>query len=75
MDPVIVEIAATSPGVKVTFVTCELSGFASVRQAAATILADAVIPSIDAVLNNASVMAIKDFTTDRQGHELTSSTN
>ncbi|KAK7935063.1 Short-chain dehydrogenase TIC 32 [Apiospora marii] len=75
VNPVIAEIAATSPGVQVTFVPCELSDFASVRRAAAAILANAAVPRIDVVLNNAGVMAIKDFTLDPQGHELTLSSN
>ncbi|KAK6833792.1 hypothetical protein PG995_013525 [Apiospora arundinis] len=75
VDPVIEEIAQAGPDVKVTFVPCELSDFTSVRQAAATILDDAAIPQIDVLLNNAGVMAIKDYTKDRQGYELTLSSN
>ncbi|KAK8058630.1 hypothetical protein PG994_009078 [Apiospora phragmitis] len=75
VDPVIEEIAKAGPGVKVTFVPCELSDFESVRRAAATIIADAAAPKIDVVLNNAGVMAIKDFTKDRQGYEMTLSSN
>ncbi|KAK8065719.1 hypothetical protein PG997_012466 [Apiospora hydei] len=75
VDPVIEEIAKTSPGVKVTSLPCELSDFESVRRAAATINADTTVPKIDVVLNNAGVMAIKDFTKDRQGYEMTLSSN
>ncbi|KAI1454703.1 retinol dehydrogenase 13 [Annulohypoxylon moriforme] len=74
-EPVIDEIARINPKVKVTFVTCELSDFDSVRAAAAQINADDSIPHIDVVINNAGVMAIQKYTLDKQGYEMTLSSN
>ncbi|KAI0383626.1 retinol dehydrogenase 13 [Hypomontagnella monticulosa] len=74
-EPVLAEIASVNPSVKTTFVTCELSDFDSVRAAAKTINDDASIPKIDVVINNAAMMAIKEFTLDKQGYELTFSSN
>ncbi|KAI2626135.1 retinol dehydrogenase 13 [Hypomontagnella submonticulosa] len=74
-DPVLAEIASINPKVKTTFVTCDLSDFDSVRAAAKQINDDASIPKIDVVINNAAVMAVKDFTLDKQGYELTFSSN
>ncbi|KAI1084145.1 retinol dehydrogenase 13 [Whalleya microplaca] len=74
-EPVLQEIATINPNIALTFVTCELSDFDSVRAAAAQINADASIPHIDVVLNNAGVMAIPEYTLDKQGYELTLSSN
>jgi NAD(P)-dependent dehydrogenase (short-subunit alcohol dehydrogenase family) len=75
VEPVLSELASTAPAVKTTFVTCELSDFASVRAAASIINNDADIQKIDVVLNNAGVMAIPNYTLDKQGNELTLSSN
>ncbi|KAI1094032.1 retinol dehydrogenase 13 [Rostrohypoxylon terebratum] len=74
-EPVLADIARANPNIKTTFVTCELSDFASVRAAAAQINNDASIPHIDVVINNAGVMAVQEYTLDKQGHELTLSSN
>ncbi|KAI1209599.1 retinol dehydrogenase 13 [Annulohypoxylon truncatum] len=74
-EPVLAEIARVNSSVKTTFVICELSDFDSVRAAAAQINDDASIPRIDAVINNAGVMAIKEYTLDKQGYEMTLSSN
>ncbi|KAI0881590.1 retinol dehydrogenase 13 [Annulohypoxylon maeteangense] len=74
-EPVIAEIAGINPNVKVTFVTCSLDDFDSVRTAAAQINSDDNIPKIDAVVSNAGVMAVKDYTLDKQGYEMTLSSN
>ncbi|KAI1415007.1 retinol dehydrogenase 13 [Hypoxylon sp. FL1857] len=74
-EPVLQEIARINPNVKTTFITCELSDFDSVRAAAAQINSDASIPHIDVVINNAGVMAIKDYTLDKQGYEMQLSSN
>ncbi|XDG08854.1 hypothetical protein ABKA04_008469 [Annulohypoxylon sp. FPYF3050] len=74
-EPILAEIARVNPAIKTTFITCELSDFDSVRAAAAQINSDASIPHIDVVLNNAGVMAIKDYTLDKQGYEITFSSN
>ncbi|OTA94086.1 hypothetical protein M434DRAFT_10991 [Hypoxylon sp. CO27-5] len=74
-EPVLQEIAAINPSVKTTFITCELSDFDSVRAAAAQINNDDSIPHIDVVINNAGIMAIKEYTLDKQGYEITLSSN
>ncbi|KAI0137656.1 retinol dehydrogenase 13 [Hypoxylon sp. NC0597] len=74
-EPVLQEIATINPSVKTTFITCELSDFDSVRAAAAQINNDESIPHIDVVINNAGVMAIKEYTLDKQGYEMTLSSN
>ncbi|KAI1374209.1 retinol dehydrogenase 13 [Hypoxylon crocopeplum] len=75
VDPVLQEITTTNPSVKTTFITCELSDFNSVRAAAEQINSDASIPHIDILINNAGVMAIKEYTLDKQGYEMTLSSN
>ncbi|XXH06043.1 Arf guanine nucleotide exchange factor sbh1 [Hypoxylon texense] len=75
VDPVLREIAAVNPNVKTTFVPCELSDFDSVRAAARQINEDASVPRIDVVLNNAGVMALKEYTLDKQGYEMALSSN
>jgi NAD(P)-dependent dehydrogenase (short-subunit alcohol dehydrogenase family) len=75
VDPVIQEIAAINPQLKVTFVACELTDQASVRHAADTINGDATIPHIDVIINNAGVMMIPDYQTDKAGYEMQLSAN
>ncbi len=75
VDPVVAEIAAIDPGVKVTFLQADLTDFDSVRAAAAAINADASIPHIDVLINNAGIMNVKQRTLDKQGFELTLSAN
>lgn len=75
VDPVIAAIQTINPAVTVTFVPCELSDQDAVRHAAATILANAFLPKIDVVINNAGVMAIAARTLDKHGNELTLSSN
>ncbi|KAI2469538.1 retinol dehydrogenase 13 [Annulohypoxylon bovei var. microspora] len=74
-QPVIEEIAAVDPSLKVTFVTCELSDFDSVRAAASQINDDGSIPRIDVVINSAGIMNVLKYTLDKQGYELTLSSN
>ncbi|KAL8360050.1 hypothetical protein RB598_008402 [Gaeumannomyces tritici] len=73
-EPVLAELAREAPGVKATFVACELSDLDSVRAAADAINKDADIGAIDVVINNAGVMAIP-YRTDKLGRELTLSSN
>ncbi|RYO84134.1 hypothetical protein DL762_005813 [Monosporascus cannonballus] len=73
VQPVLDEIKATAPNVKATFVRCDLSDQDSVRGAAAQILEAA--PAIDVLINNAGVMAIKEYTVDRRGNEMQLSAN
>ncbi|RYP11274.1 hypothetical protein DL765_007826 [Monosporascus sp. GIB2] len=73
VQPVLDEIKATAPKVKATFVRCDLSDQDSVRGAAAQILEAA--PAIDVLINNAGVMAIKEYTVDKRGNEMQLSAN
>ncbi|KAI4869726.1 retinol dehydrogenase 13 [Hypoxylon rubiginosum] len=75
VEPVLREIATVNPDVKTTFVACELSDFDSVRAAAKQINDDVSIPRIDVVINNAGVMALKEYTLDKQGLEMALSSN
>lgn len=72
-EPVMAKIKAINANIIIQFIQCELSDFDSVRQAAREI--NDTNPKIDVVLNNAGVMAIGDFTKDKQGHELQLSSN
>ncbi|RYP84099.1 hypothetical protein DL769_001244 [Monosporascus sp. CRB-8-3] len=73
VQPVLDEIKATAPNVKATFVRCDLSDQDSVRGAAARILEAA--PAIDVLINNAGVMALKEYTVDKRGNEMQFSAN
>lgn len=75
VDPVMQEIATVNPDVKVIFIPCELTDQDSVRQAATTITEDATIPHIDIIINNAGVMMLPTYQTDKLGYELTLSAN
>lgn len=75
VDPVIADIRALDPKIDARFVPCDLSDQPSVRRAAAGLLADASVAKIDIVINNAGVMAIKEYTLDAHGNELTLSAN
>ncbi|KAI1397222.1 retinol dehydrogenase 13 [Hypoxylon fuscum] len=75
VEPVLQEIATVNPNVKAIFVNCELSDFDSVRAAAEQINSDASISRIDVVINNAAVMNPKEYTLDKQGYELSLSSN
>lgn len=72
-QPAIEDIKAAAPNVPVTFVQCDLSDQDAVRAAAATILQ--VTPVIDVLINNAGIMAIQDYTTDKHGNEIQLSAN
>ncbi|KAL7622060.1 hypothetical protein AAE478_007561 [Parahypoxylon ruwenzoriense] len=72
-EPVIQEISDINPKVKVTFVACDLSDFESVRKAAEQINND--VSHINAIINNAGVMAVQEYTLDKQGYETTLSAN
>lgn len=75
VDPVIQEIESINPKVSISFVGCELSDFESVRKAANEILENKDITKIDVVLNNAGVMAVNEYTKDKQGYEMQLSSN
>ncbi|OIW22478.1 short-chain dehydrogenase [Coniochaeta ligniaria NRRL 30616] len=75
VDPVIQEIATINPGLKVTFVSCELTDRDSVREAADTINNDETIPHIDVIINNAGVMMLPEYQRDKTGYEVQLSAN
>jgi NAD(P)-dependent dehydrogenase (short-subunit alcohol dehydrogenase family) len=71
VDPVIEQIRSINPSIRVVFIPCELTDFSSVRAAAQKITDDAAISKIDVVVNNAGVMAVPEYTLDKQGFEMT----
>ncbi|KAI0387199.1 NAD(P)-binding protein [Hypomontagnella monticulosa] len=73
VDPVLAAIKEIDSSIKATFVQVDLSDHDSVRRAAKDILAAA--PKIDVLINSAGVMAIKEFTVDKQGIEMQLSAN
>ncbi|KAI1646760.1 NAD(P)-binding protein [Daldinia loculata] len=73
VDPVLEKIAEIDSSIKTTFVQVDLTDHESVRRAAKEILAAA--PKINVLINSAGVMAIKDYTLDKQGIELQLSAN
>ncbi|OTB18210.1 hypothetical protein K445DRAFT_315012 [Daldinia sp. EC12] len=73
VEPVLAKIAEIDSSIKTTFVQVDLTDHESVRRAAKEILAAA--PKIDVLINSAGVMAIKDYTLDKQGIELQLSAN
>ncbi len=73
IQPVITEIQAISPGTKVDYVKLDLGSLISVRDAASVI--DSLTHSIDVLINNAGIMAVKDYTQTPDGIELQFGTN
>ncbi|KAI9154866.1 WW domain-containing oxidoreductase [Paramyrothecium foliicola] len=73
--PVIEKIKSIDQNIAVKFFQCELSDVSSVRKATLAINEDASITEIDVLINNAGMMAIKDYTTDKQGYEMQLSSN
>ncbi len=69
------QIAAVNPAVKTSFVSCDLSDFDSVREAAREINSNTAVPHLDVIINNAGVMNVKEYTLGKQGNELTLSAN
>ena len=74
-DSVIHEIKTISPVTKVTFITCALDNMDCVQSAATEILASKDIDKIDVLLNNAGIMAIPSYTTNKHGVEMTLAAN
>ncbi|EXJ82759.1 hypothetical protein A1O3_06574 [Capronia epimyces CBS 606.96] len=73
VEAVILRIKALNPKVKVTFVPVSLDDFDSVRAAAATV--SGAIDKLDILINNAGIMAVKEYTTNKDGIELQFATN
>ena len=68
IKPVIDQIKAINPKVDVLFVPLDLSDNTSVRRAAEVINNN--IEVLDVLINNAGVMAIKDYTKSVDGYEM-----
>lgn len=75
VEPVIEEIRALDAGLNVKFVQCELSDQDSIRHAADIIIKDKSVPKIDIVINNAGIMGLDEYTSDKHGIELQLSSN
>jgi len=73
VDSVIKEIAEINENIKTTFVPIELDNLESVRKAVSVI--DAAVEKIDVFINNAGIMAVKDFKTNSAGIESQLATN
>jgi NAD(P)-dependent dehydrogenase (short-subunit alcohol dehydrogenase family) len=73
VTPVQEKIAAVNPSVKTSFISIELDDFDSVRKAAAEV--NDLTDHIDVLLNNAGIMAVPEFTTNKDGIELQFATN
>ncbi|KAH6652525.1 short-chain dehydrogenase [Truncatella angustata] len=71
--PVLSEIQIIDSSIKTTFVHLDLTDRDSVRQAAEKIRA--VAPKIDVLINNAGIMAIQEYKTDKHGVEIQLSAN
>ena len=69
----IAEIHTIDPSTQVNFVKLDLGDQASIRTAAASI--SDLAPSIDVLINNAGIMAVKDYKTTADGIELQFGTN
>lgn len=74
VDPILSAIHEIDPSIRATFVRVDLSDHDSVRRAAHEILA-ATGPKIDVLINSAGVMALEEYTVDKQGIELQLSVN
>jgi NAD(P)-dependent dehydrogenase (short-subunit alcohol dehydrogenase family) len=72
--PLMAEMAAIAPSMRVTFVPCDLSEPDSVRAAAKAILEDATTPVIDVLINNAGSI-LKTFSKNSRGVEMQLATN
>ncbi|KAL6242138.1 hypothetical protein RBB50_011050 [Rhinocladiella similis] len=73
VDSVIARIKELNPAIKVTFVPVSLDDFDSVRGAAATI--NSSIDKLDYLINNAGVMALNEYQTNKDGIEMQFATN
>ncbi|KAJ9610813.1 hypothetical protein H2200_005590 [Cladophialophora chaetospira] len=73
LESIIARIHGIDSSIKVDFVPVSLDDFDSVRAAAASI--DSKVSKIDILINNAGIMAIKDYTTNKNGIEIQFATN
>lgn len=72
--PVLETISGIDASIKTSFVQVDLSDHASVRQAAQEIL-ERTDGKIDVLVNSAGVMALKEYSVDKQGIEMQLSVN
>lgn len=68
IQPVIDEIKQIDADIRVEFVSMDLASQASIREGVAEV--SKLTDTIDVVINNAGLMAIKDFTTTKEGIEM-----
>lgn len=73
IDPVIAEIKKLNPAIKTTFVQADFSSLASVREA--TEFVNSRIEKLDILINNAGIMAVKEYATTQDGIESQFGTN
>lgn len=73
VQPVLDEICSIDQNVKTTFISIDLSSIEATRIGAAKI--DALVEKIDILINNAGVMAIKEYTKSVDGLEMQLATN
>ena len=66
--PVVEEIKSANPAIAVSFLQLELTDHASVRRAAAEV--NAKVEELDVLINNAGVMAVKEFEKTGEGIEM-----
>ena len=71
--PVIEEINSISPSTKTAFILVELDDFDSVRKAAATV--NNSVSKLDILINNAGIMAVLQYKTNKSGIESQFATN
>lgn len=68
IQPVIDQIAKDHPSVETVFIKLDLTDLASVKEAAKE--ANSKVDQLDVLINNAGVMAVKDYTLTKDGFEL-----
>ncbi|EXJ57565.1 hypothetical protein A1O7_07913 [Cladophialophora yegresii CBS 114405] len=73
VESIIARINGIDSSIKVDFVPVSLNDFDSVRAAAATI--NGKISKLDILINNAGIMAIQEYTTNKNGIEIQFATN
>ncbi|KIW24147.1 uncharacterized protein PV07_09879 [Cladophialophora immunda] len=73
VESIMSRIKEINPAIKVDFVPVSLDDFDSVRAAAATI--NGKISKLDILINNAGIMAIEKYTTNKNGIEIQFATN
>ncbi|EXJ85150.1 hypothetical protein A1O3_05825 [Capronia epimyces CBS 606.96] len=73
IEPVLQEINAINPDIRVDFVHLDLGDQASIRSAVDAI--NRIAPKIDVLINNAGIMALKEYRTTPEGIEAQFGTN